>query len=480
MPLILGANSLAGGGYQVDNSLRFNTASSDYLNRSAVTGDRRTFTISAWVKRSKLGSEQQIYSSRSSASNVLGLYFQGSNDTLLVTDYQSGGTMSFTTSAVYRDVSAWYHIVLAVDTTQATNTNRVKLYVNGEQVTFSASSYPTLDRDLYINVSGSNHYIGTEQSGRYFDGYMSDVYLIDGQALTPTDFGEFDADSGVWKPIVYEGTYGTNGFFLEFKDSSALGDDTSGNGNNFTVNNLTSIDQTTNTPTNNFATLNGILPYNTTMVLTEGNLKGKTPTDHQGKMQSFFSDFAMTQGKWYAEFKVDVEDTTMIGVSNNLNINQQGSTASAYNFIYQPYGYAYFSTGVVYYNSSGTSVPFGDSYTTGNIIGVALDLDNVKLYFSKNGVWQNSGDPTSGATGTGSTEAAGATALPAYNGNNPYFFAFCDFGSTNNTTVSANFGNPPFTIITGNADANGYGNFEYAVPTGYLSLCTKNLSEVNS
>ena len=217
MPLILGANSLAGG-YEVDNSLRFNTASSDYLNRSAVTGDRRTFTISAWVKRSKLGSEQQIYSSRSSASNVLGLYFQGSNDTLLVTDYQSGGTMSFTTSAVYRDVSAWYHTVLAVDTTQATNTNRVKLYVNGEQVTFSASSYPTLDRDLYINVSGSNHYIGTEQSGRYFDGYMSDVYLIDGQQLTPTDFGEFDADSGVWKPIAYSGSYGTNGFLLEFKE----------------------------------------------------------------------------------------------------------------------------------------------------------------------------------------------------------------------------------------------------------------------
>ena len=194
-------------------------------------------------------------------------------------------------------------------------------------------------------------------------------------------------------------------------------------------------------------------------------------------MQSFFSDFAMTQGKWYAEFKVDVEDTTMIGISNDLNINQQGSTASAYNFIYKPSGWGYFSTGVVYYTNSDTSSSFGNSYTTGDIIGVALDLDNLKLYFSKNGTWQNSGVPTSGATGTGSAQSAGATALPAYNGSNPYFFAFADFGSTNNTTVLANFGNPPFTISSGNADANGYGNFEYAVPSGYFALCTKNLAQ---
>jgi hypothetical protein len=476
MPLILGANSLTGG-YEVDNSLRFNSGSSDYLVFTDGTPtDALKWTYSTWVKRSTLGGSGAILGGYEDGNNWTDFYFTGGNELELTAYISSSFGITVNTNARFRDVSAWYHIVLVYDSADATASNRVKIYVNGVLQTINTATYPSLNYATKINASGVNQNISfSAQAG--FNGYIAETYFIDGQALTPTDFGEFDEDSGIWKPIVYEGTYGTNGFFLEFQDSGALGTDSSGNANTFTVNNLTSIDQTTDTPTNNFATLNGILPYNTTMVLTEGNLKGKTPTDHQGKMQSFFSDFAMTQGKWYAEFKVDVEDTTMIGVSNNLNINQQGSTASAYNFIYQPYGYAYFSTGVVYYNSSGTSVPFGDSYTTGNIIGVALDLDNVKLYFSKNGVWQNSGDPTSGATGTGSTEAAGATALPAYNGNNPYFFAFCDFGSTNNTTVSANFGNPSFTISSGNSDANGYGNFEYAVPSGYYALCTANLAE---
>ena len=456
MSLIIPANSLAGGGYAVDNSLRFNSGSSDYLNRSAVTGDRRTFTISAWVKRSKLGSEQQIYSSRSSASNVLGLYFQGSNDTLLVTDYQSGGTMSFTTSAVYRDVSAWYHTVLAVDTTQATNTNRVKLYVNGEQVTFSASSYPTLDRDLYINVSGSNHYIGTEQSGRYFDGYMSDVYLIDGQALTPTDFGEFDADSGVWNPIAYSGTYGTNGFFLEFQDSGALGTDSSGNANTFTVNNLTSIDQTTDTPTNNFATGNPLIGSNSA-TLTNGNL---TNVNGSAAWKFLLSTLAVNNGKWYSEFKISSLGTYChVGIMGIEDWENQVS------------GYPYFgdtANSWSYNNTNGIrnnyiTIDNESTYTTGDIIGIALDLDNNYIYFSKNGIYINSGVPTSGATGTG-----------GYSINSKYYY----FGNmTYNATLDANFGNPSFTIASGNADANGYGNFEYAVPTGYYALNTKNLAE---
>jgi hypothetical protein len=459
MPLILGANSLTGG-YEVDNSLRFNTASSDYLNRSAVTGDRRTFTISAWVKRSKLGSEQQIYSSRSSASNVLGLYFQGSNDTLLVTDYQSGGTMSFTTSAVYRDVSAWYHIVLAVDTTQATNTNRVKLYVNGEQVTFSASSYPTLDRDLYINVSGSNHYIGTEQSGRYFDGYMSDVYLIDGQQLTPTDFGEFDADSGVWKPIAYTGTYGTNGFFLEFQDSGALGTDTSGNTNDFTVNNLTSIDQTTDTPTNNFATLNPLLDVYNPVIFSNGNLTATGSGSGNGRYA--FGSIPVANGKWYYEVKVTVSGSNpYVGILDSQSTLRRNSvyyvdSASGTN----QSGYAVNMTGDIYHNNSNTYAPNIGSISTGNILGFAIDLDSVTrtLEIYKNGVSQTSFNidaPNSGF----------------------YILAGISIYNLPSASADVNFGNPPFTITTGNADANGYGNFEYEVPAGYYALNTKNLAE---
>jgi hypothetical protein len=168
--------------------------------------------------------------------------------------YTGSFQLKLITSQVFRDMSAWYHIVVAVDTTQATDTNRVKIYVNGSQVTsFLSTLYPSQNTDTSVNQSGAPCRVGAGTS-LYFNGYMSDVYLIDGQQLAPSDFGEFDEDSGIWKPIAYEGTYGTNGFYLEFKDSSALGDDTSGNGNDFTVNNLTSIDQTTDTPTNNFAT----------------------------------------------------------------------------------------------------------------------------------------------------------------------------------------------------------------------------------
>jgi hypothetical protein len=467
MPLILGANSLTGG-YAVDNSLRFNSASSDYLNRSAVTGDRRTFTISAWVKRSKLGSEQQIYSSRSSASNVLGLYFQGSNDTLLVTDYQSGGTMSFTTSAVYRDVSAWYHIILAVDTTQATNTNRVKLYVNGEQVTFSASSYPTLDRDLYINVSGSNHYIGTEQSGRYFDGYMSDVYLIDGQQLAPSDFGEFDSDSGIWKPIAYEGTYGTNGFYLEFKDSSALGDDTSGNSNDFTVNNLTSIDQTTDTPTNNFATLNPLVKSGSP-TYANGNTQIATIGDNNSVVSSIGTDTM----KFYFEVKLS---STYDGSGGGIDVgglreeqfNASGfnsGTWSGFNNAYTKF-YGNGNDGR-FKEGGGTVVTSGLTRAVANdIVMIAIDPANNRVYAGVNGTWLNSSDPVAGTGYIGGTAATGTGNWFGYHSSD------LDKGD-----CFVNYGNPAYTISSGNSDANGYGNFEYAVPSGYYALCTKNLAE---
>ena len=476
MPLILASNS-ASGGYNVANSLRFNSGSSDNLSKvfaSAETSNK-IGTLSFWFKA--LAANQKYLVATSTATQFY-LYFEPSSGIL----WQNGATTTRITSQVFRDPSAWYHLVVSFDTTQGTASNRQKMYLNGSEITaFSTSNDLSLNQVIsFFDNDGSAKHIGSYTGGGYYDGYISEFYGIDGQALTPSSFGQTDPSvpsSGIWIPKAYTGSFGNNGFYLQFKNSAALGTDSSGNGNTFTVNNLTSVDQSTDTPTNNFSTINSILPYNTTMVLTEGNLKGQTPTDHQGKTGSFFSNFAMTKGKWYAEFKVDVEDTTMIGVSNNLNINQQGSTASAFNFIYQPYGYGYFSTGVVYYNSSGTFVSFGNSYTNGDIIGVALDLDNNKLYFSKNGTFQNGGVPTSGATGTGSTEAAGATALPAYDGSNPYFFAFCDFGSTNNTTVSANFGSPSFTIASGNADGAGFGNFEYAVPAGYYSLCTKNLAD---
>jgi hypothetical protein len=199
---------------------------------------------------------------------------QFEDNKLRVGVYDTTYEILLVTTPVYRDVSAWYHVVVAVDTTQATSSNRVKLYVNGVQVTsFDNEIYPSLNFDTAVNNTVA-HYIGDHPAlGYYYDGYMAEVNLIDGQQLDHTDFGEFDEDSGIWKPIAYTGTYGTNGFFLEFKDSSALGDDTSGEGNDFTVNNLTSIDQTTDTPTNNFATMNPLNYTPSAITYTEGNLK---------------------------------------------------------------------------------------------------------------------------------------------------------------------------------------------------------------
>jgi hypothetical protein len=224
-------------------------------------------------------------------------------------------------------------------------------------------------------------------------------YLIDGQALAPSDFGEFDEDSGIWKPIAYTGTYGTNGFYLEFKDSSALGDDTSGNSNDFTVNNLTSIDQTTDTPTNNFATLNSLANYFANASFSDGNLTISTTTSDN---ESVSSTFGVSQGKWYAEYKY-------ISNSGNNRYMQglYGDTASddPIGALTTSYGY-YAETGETY--NGGSLVSYGDSFSPGDIIGMALDLDNNYLYFSKNGTWQNSGNPESGATGTGA-----AFSLPA-------------------------------------------------------------------
>jgi hypothetical protein len=283
---------------------------------------------------------------------------------------------------------------------------------------------------------------------------MSEYNFIDGQQLAPSDFGEFDEDSGIWKPIAYEGTYGTNGFYLEFKDSSALGDDTSGNGNDFTVNNLTSIDQTTDTPTNNFATMNPLdkTPFGTSITYSDGNTTTTASAGTDWTTRYSFSSLAITQGKWYAECKVG-----NVGVSNQFYVGvikdrQTASISTSLGGIANGYGY-YANTGNIVNNGVDLSTS-GASYTTNNIIGMALDLDNGTLDFYKDGVAQ--GDQVTGLDTSALWQFA----------NNAY----------QNAIWNWNFGNAPYTITTGNSDANNFGNFEYAVPSGYYALCTKNLS----
>jgi hypothetical protein len=255
MPLILGANSITGG-YEVDNSLRFNDGSSDYLSKTlgAPTNNKK-WTWSSWLKRSTISNDQHTFFSAGTDYNMLQF---ATADTIQI-EFDDSDNYRVRTNRLFRDVSAWYHIVVAVDTTQSTASNRMKFYVNGVQETsFSTANYPPQNYDTPIN-SATEHNIGRRitDTSKFYDGYMSEVVFVDGQQLTPTDFGEFDEDSGIWKPIDVSGlTFGNNGFYLPFENSAALGQDDSGNGNNFTVNNLTSIDQTTDTPTNNYATLN--------------------------------------------------------------------------------------------------------------------------------------------------------------------------------------------------------------------------------
>jgi hypothetical protein len=458
MSLIIPANSLAGGGYSVDNSLRFNSGSSDYLNRTFGTStNEKIWTFSTWFKANDGGSQQHIMyaSGAGSDDNWFQLQYYNSS-TIRLSGYN---TAWLETSAKYRDRSSWYHVVLVANSTEATASNRLKLYVNGEQVSsFSTDNRSSivLNQTWGINKNSVAHYIGSEGGGGgYLNGYLSESYFIDGQALTPTDFGEFDADSGIWKPIAYTGTYGTNGFFLEFQDSGALGTDSSGEGNTFTVNNLTSIDQTTDTPTNNFATKNSN-SKNSNITLSNGNLSASTTytTDNA----TVYSTFGVSTGKWYWEVKYTTgilnDGAGFVGILGS----QKQDTGNGFRPGLE--GIQLDRTGRIQNDNVNTS-SYLSAISVGNIIGVALDATNKQVKFNIDG-------------GTFGSDLN-------FNSSYDVFIPASDIRATSGTPlVEYNFGNAPYTITTGNADANGYGNFEYAVPAGYLSLCTKNLSEVNS
>jgi len=461
MPLILGTNSIKDTGFNVANSVRQDDGSSDYFNRTPSSAtNRKTFTISMWVKRGELGSSNGLLLQGVNTGNDdFALYFTSADK--LQTFSWTGGTKDFQvdTQRVFRDTNAWYHIVFVADTTQATDSNRIKIYVNGVQETALENvTYPSENADLVYN-STTALWVGRSYGGHYFDGYIAEVVSVDGTALDPTSFGEFDEDSGIWKPISVSGlTFGTNGFYLDFENSGALGDDVSGNGNDFTVNNLTAIDQSTDTCTNNFATFNSLTEFSGNG-MAEGNLKFTNSTSTYSMRHS---TFALTKGKWYAEFKMSVMTTfSIVGISDTNQFDYDSFMGS------KSRAYSYRKDGQKGNNGSASS--YGDTFANGDIIGVAVDLDNNKIYFSKNGVFQNSGDPTSGATGTGS-------AFDIADG-----YDYCIGASSNDEgtdqIIEANFGSPPYAISSGNQDGDGYGNMEFAVPSGYYVLNSKNLAE---
>ena len=455
--------------FEVANSLRFNRGSSDYLDKTfSSAGSRTTWTISVWVKRAnEHGTNSYIIDS--GAGNGTSLYF--GSEQIEFWDYQSGSyTGRLTTNRVFRDMSAWYHIVAVWDTTNGTAGDRMRLYVNGvEETSFATDTNPSSSQNSILNDGSTSVTIG-RQGSIYTNLYMAEFCYIDGQALTPTSFGEFDEDTGIWKPIDVSGlTFGTNGFYLDFENSSSLGADVSGNGNNFTVNNLTSIDQTTDTPTNNYCTMLGhtLGSYAT---MSEGGLKivGNTGSDSGNSLSSF----AFSSGKWYWEMKVS-EDTSTVNYphfvvfkTTDPKYGKQNLNGGDGNPTYLPTHILGMNMADGYY--SGTSFTSGTTGTTGNgdIIQFFFDMDNGAFYAGRDGTLFNSGDPTSGASKTGAL----VTWTPD---GREYAITSTNF---NNSSIEFNFGNPTFSITSGNSDGNNYGNFEYD-PQGYYALNSKNLAE---
>ena len=463
--IILGTNSIKDTGFNVDNSCMFNSADSASMQKTAGTPtDNNKWTFSAWIKRSKLGTLQEILYGEANSTNYCTIRFNDTNDRLTFKNRPGSTTGELVTKRVFRDVTAWFHLVVVLDTSNATAANRDIIYINGVRETEFTLENHSGDGDVcYINSNGNPTKISKGNSASFFDGYMAEVNFIDGQALAADSFGEFDEDSGIWKPIDASGlTFGNNGFYLDFKDSANLGNDANG-GTDLTETNLAATDQATDTCTNNFCTLNPLDASrlaNTDNTFSQGNLK---ITDGSNYYLAAQSTFAVTAGKWYWEVKIDATTSNTasgVGVADlDGYTRDDGAANGAFGWIYAPDGDK---------RNAGTSSSYGDTYAANDIIGIALDMDNLAIYFSKNGTFQASGDPTSGASKTNAayTNLTGTVAAHVYDGS-----------STQAHEFSCNFGSPFYAISSGNADGDGFGNFEHAVPSGYFSLNTKNLAE---
>ena len=447
-------------------------ASTKLSRLPSTTGNRRTFTISAWVKRSSLGARQAIFAAGDTGTVGAGggsLRFESDDKLRIVFGGGNDGTIN--SSRVFRDTSAWYHIVWRIDTTQATASDRAKLWVNGEEETLSFSTNISQNYDTAFNYASTNqytHFGAARDAGsqgdantHYLDGLMAHIHLTDGQAYSASDFGETDTTTNIWKPKTAPSvTYGTNGVFLKMENSGAFGTDSSGNGNTFTVNGT--MTQTIDTPSNVFATMNP-LQYSPSTEFSNGNLTLRQNAGVNAHRR-FLSTLGVSQGKYYWETKcVDNPSTFMNGISDG-----SGGATSYANFIGELLNdVGYYGDGNVYKN--GSSVASGlTTFSAGDIINIALDLDNNYIYFGVNGTWINSGVPTSGSSGTGGFSV---------NSGNTYFAGVSMF--TNNQNSNANFGNGYFGTTAVSSAQNpddGIGIFEYDVPANYRALCTKSIN----
>ena len=443
-------------------------ASSAYYYVTGSAGNQKTLTLSGWFKVASFDSTTFFsYHDQVSGSSARSEIFLNASALLYVGINPSGSSWKeLIYPNVMRDPAAWYNLVVAYDTTESVEADRVKVYINGNQITASSGTYPSLNEDTGWNASGYQHTIGRYEVSdtMYFDGCVTHVNFIDGTAYAPTAFGEFDSTSGIWiaktSPSV---TYGDEGAFFKFA-SGALTTDSSGNSNTLTA--VGTPTECKDSPDNNFATWNPLIYGASSLTIANGN---NAVTDvATTSYHSIYGTIPVSTGKWYWEIKaVNVGSASGrmswgIGDVENLQNANPGEVGDKSN------GWTWDNSGGYKTGGSGGQES-GDylSYTTGDIIAFALDCDNAKLYLAKNNTWQKSGDPTSGATGTGAISiTADTTYAPA--GNMRY--------SGNEAAI--NFGNGYFgttAVTSAEADGNGEGQFEYAPPTGYFALCTNNL-----
>jgi hypothetical protein len=429
-----------------------------YLTRTfSTTGDRQKFTLSMWVKRgivpvgNQSGTEGFLFQAYGDSGNQDQIWLQ-SNGTI---NYVRNNANAVTPSQMLRDPNAWYHLVFAGDTTQGSNADRLKVYVNGIQAPIGQQDTITQNSNFGAINNAQLYIFGKRNSNDwYFDGSMSHIHLIDGTAYDATAFGSTDAN-GVWtintSPSV---TYGTNGFFI-LKDGNSVTDQ-SGNSNNFTVGGGT-LTKTEDNPSNVFSTMNPLIPGQTNYTYSNGN---NTVTQGSSAWVKSNSTLGMSSGKYYWEAKYVSGLYTVVGVDKTDTATPYPSTSSS--------AVGWKRNG----NVEVATTPQTDiaSYAHGDIVSVALDMDNGCVYFGKAGVWQNSGDPTSGSSKTG------AYSLPSYVANTPYFATVSPYGSG---ATSMNFGNGYFgttAVSSAGTNASGIGIFEYDVPTGYTALSTKGLN----
>ena len=432
-------------------------ASTRLTRTPSVTGSQTTHTFSAWIKRASLSNYRFLSAYFGNLSRYTTYYFENDSLSVFSGNYTTGGSSSTSfhkiSNAVFRDVSAWYHIVIAVDTTQATASDRVKIYVNNEQLTsFSTNTDPSLNDTNYFNVTTTTMEIGSYNNTNYFDGSMAHVHFIDGTAYSPSDFGQTDSTTGIWKPTTAPSvTYGTNGFFLKFENSGAFGTDSSGNSNTFTVNGT--MTQTLDTPSNVFATMNPLRNYASNPTYSLGNLK---LVAGGGAWHGSSATLAFGKGKWYWEIKLTGTMTNhFIGVQS---INGDATSATP---MYITGSTVFYNNdgGKMYYDGSAQSGTYG-LFSSGDIMGLAVDMDagsygQITIY--KNGVAIVSDfDLASTTSDTIYPFIGGLSSTQEINFGNGYF----------GTTAVSSAQNPD----------DGIGIFEYDVPTGYRALCTKSIN----